>query len=550
MGAGVVLAASFPKIGIAGFAWIAPALILLSAIGKSPKQTFRIGYAAGFAHYLVSLYWLLLIPVTGFPILGWFALAVYLSLYPALWVWLSWRMFPARMDSSAGTSTFQAWSEQFLSVPWSRRMAWCLFSAAVWVALEMTIARLFSGFPWNLLGSSQYKITPLIQIASITGIYGVAFLAVWTSLSILCAVMVIIRKPTIRSAWIGEIILPAAVLLALYGSGYHKLVQPERQRPELKVALIQPSIPQTEIWDRQESSNRFRQLIELSGQALTNEVDLMIWPEAAVPGLIRMDDDISQPILDLARKHKVWIIIGADDFKPHPGAVKLSDSDFYNSSFLVSPEGEFVASYRKRNLVIFGEYIPLAKWLPFMKYLTIITGSFTPGDRVVPYFLTDLHTRISPLICFEDVFPDLVPEYVSEDTDFLVNLTNNGWFGEGAAQWQHAAAAVFRTVENGVPLVRACNNGLTCWIDSAGRMRQIFRDAQGSIYGPGFMLARIPLLEPGEKRIPTFYHQHGDLFGWTCVGITVIQLLRVLLQNRKVRRAGTTQPVENTVDKS
>jgi apolipoprotein N-acyltransferase len=98
-----------------------------------------------------------------------------------------------------------------------------------------------------------------------------------------------------------------------------------------------------------------------------------------------------------------------------------------------------------------------------------------------------------------------------------VNLTNDGWFGESAEQWQHAAAAIFRAVENGLPLLRCANNGLTCWVDANGRLRQIFSDAGGSVHGAGFMTADIPLLAPGEKRPPTFYNRHGDWFGWLCV---------------------------------
>ena len=125
-----------------------------------------------------------------------------------------------------------------------------------------------------------------------------------------------------------------------------------------------------------------------------------------------------------------------------------------------------MARYIKRKLVIFGEYVPLADWLPFLKYLTPIQGGFTPGRRPVSFPLPGLRAKTSVLICFEDIFPHLVREHVDDDTDFLVNLTNNGWFGESAAQWQHAANAVFRAVENGLPLVRCANNGLTCWVDA------------------------------------------------------------------------------------
>ena len=121
--------------------------------------------------------------------------------------------------------------------------------------------------------------------------------------------------------------------------------------------------------------------------------------------------------------------------------------------------------------------------------------------------MTNPDVKTSVLICFEDMFPHLAREYADDDTDFLVNLTNNGWFGESAAQWQHAAGALFRAVENGLPLIRCSNNGLTGWVDAHGRLRQVFRDDRGTIYGPGFLTAEIPLLGAGERRAPTFYHR-------------------------------------------
>ncbi|HMP84726.1 MAG TPA: nitrilase-related carbon-nitrogen hydrolase, partial [Verrucomicrobiota bacterium] len=128
-----------------------------------------------------------------------------------------------------------------------------------------------------------------------------------------------------------------------------------------------------------------------------------------------------------------------------------------------------------------------------------------------------IRVKTSVLICFEDVFPYVVRDYVDEDTDFLVNLTNDGWFGNSAEQWQHAATAVFRSVENNVSLLRSCNNGLTCWIDSRGRLREILRDDDGSIYGPAVATWSIPTLGEGSIRERTFYNRHGDWFGWTSV---------------------------------
>ncbi len=408
-------------------------------------------------------------------------------------------MFPVRLVAAEGPSPIQNWAGQFLAAPWARRTLWAISGAALWVALEMAVARVLGGFPWNLLGDSQFKLLPLIQIASVTGVYGVSFLMVWTSLSLVSAGMVVIRRPAMRSAWLGEIILPLLAVAAVYGAGYQKLRQPRARGPELTIALVQPSIPQSLIWDTNAEALRFQQLLKFSEEALANKPDLLIWPEAAVPGLIRVDDDLRNAILDLARSNKTWIIIGADDFEPRPGAKTFADCDFFNSSFIINPAGEITGEYQKRNLVMFGEYVPFTGWLPFLKHLTPITGGFTPGKGAVPFELPDLKINVSVLICFEDVFPHLAREYVFDDTDFLVNLTNNGWFGEGAAQWQHAAAAVFRAIENGLPLVRCANNGLTCWVDAHGRLRQVFESASHGIYGPGFMIVHVPVLAPRRK---------------------------------------------------
>jgi apolipoprotein N-acyltransferase len=124
------------------------------------------------------------------------------------------------------------------------------------------------------------------------------------------------------------------------------------------------------------------------------------------------------------------------------------------------------------------------------------------------------------------MFPQEARDHVQDDTDFLINLTNDGWFGNGAEQKQQAVGAIFRAIENGVPLVRCCNNGLTCWIDPQGRIREI-EDAGGSIYGPGFITPQIPLRGPGQ-RAPTIYNRYGDWFGWSCCATSGLLLLFIL----------------------
>jgi len=409
-------------------------------------------------------------------------------------------------------------------------MLFCFGGAGLWVALEMLIARIFTGFPWDLLGVSQFQILPLIQISSITGVYGVSFMIVWISLALVSAAVAVIRAPNIRYAWLGEIIVPFGVLAILFLFGTHQLHQPSPNRRVLNVTFVQPSIPQTLIWDESKDDERFRELIHLSQLALTNKTDLLLWPEAAVPKLLRYNKETFEAVSGLARSNHVWLIIGADDAESRHNPANPNDADYFNSSFLIAPSGQLENRYRKRALVIFGEYIPLVTWLPFIKWFTPIQGGFTRGDRCVPFDLTDLEVKTSVLICFEDIFPHLAREYADADTSFLVNLTNNGWFGEGAAQWQHAMSALFRAVENGLPLLRCSNNGLTCWVDERGRLQKIFHDAQGTVYGAGVMTAQVPALLPGETHPRTFYNEHGDWFGWSCAAWGILLLGTKLLR--------------------
>jgi apolipoprotein N-acyltransferase len=552
IGGGLLLTAAFPKISLAGCAWVAPAILMAAAYGKGRGDAFRVGYVAGLAHFLSSLYWLLLIPATGFPILGWAALSAYLALFPAVWAWLASQC--GMQSAECGVQKTESGKRKAESGTdsWSRRLLWSLGGAAAWVALEMIRARLFSGFPWDPLGASQYQLIPLIQIASVTGVYGVSFLVVWLSLSLFSAGRMMFRRPASRLAWQVEILLPLATVAAVFALGFARSTGQPPGGATLRLTVIQPSIPQSLIWDPQANTNRFRQVLELTENALTNRTDLLIWPESAVP---ESSEANFIAITNLIQRHHVWLIFNAEDARWRAPAKTRGDLDYFNAAFLFDPVGRFRNVYHKQNLVIFGEYIPLVRWLPFIKWFTPIESGFASGTNTVPFVMdfgvrqhdvrpalrdgdtlprssdgTNLSVQTSTLICFEDVFPHFVREYVQDDTDFLINLTSDAWFGESAAQWQQAATAVFRAVENGLPLVRCCNNGLTCWADATGRLREIFKDPAGSVYGPGFLTIEIPV---GVKREPTFYNRHGDWFGWGCVGLTGILLIMTLTQKKR-----------------
>jgi apolipoprotein N-acyltransferase len=530
--AGLLLAAAFPKINLAGAAWVAPALILACAYGKTGAAAWRIGYVAGLAHWLALLSWLLHIPVTGFPILGWIALAAFLAIYPATWVWF--------LTGRIGQGS------------WLRRCFWSLGGAAAWVALEMIRARLLSGFPWNAIGTSQWQMTPLIQLASVTGVYGISFLVVWVSLALYSSVQAMFRNPTTRYIWLSEVMLPVIVLMVVFNLGIARIRNAPRTDTSIRVTFVQPAVPQTMIWDTSENTNRFNQLLALTKTALASETDLLLWPEAALPELTEENYAV---ITNLIQQHRVWMMFNTDDVVASLQATPDAPYEVFNAAYLFNPEGQWSGVYHKRQLVIFGEYIPLVDALPFVKWFTPITGGYTSGRRINHFDITlppalqhnstndapstdqtrraPTRIRTAPLICFEDTFPHHVRDHVDADTDLLVNLTNDGWFGESAEQWQHLASAALRAVELGRPLLRCCNNGITSWFDAQGRMREIFRDPNGSEYGVGFATWEIPFTA-APARTATLYHRVGDRFGWTCVGVTAALLLWRFIRKPKL----------------
>jgi apolipoprotein N-acyltransferase len=336
-----------------------------------------------------------------------------------------------------------------------------------------------------------------------------------------------IRNPTARYVWMSDIILPVLVVIGLFANGMSRIRHATDATDSIRVTFIQPAVPQTMIWDSSANTNRFNQLLALTESALTNKTDLLLWPEAALPELT---DESFAAITNLIQRHGVWMIFCTDDVMEKAKPTRDSRYDVFNAAYLFNPAGQFAASYHKQQLVIFGEYVPFSEVLPFMKRLTPITGSYTSGKRITQFQAGKV--KAAPLICFEDTFPHHVRDHVDGETDFMVNLTNDGWFGEKASQWQHLASAAFRAVENGIPLLRCCNTGVTCWVDECGRMRENLRDGNGNEYAAGVVTWEIPVANDGS-RARTFYNQHGDWFGWGCVVVSAIPLLAAVRRSKK-----------------
>lgn len=554
---GLAWATAFAPVRSAGVGWLVPGLLMVVGLGLRPGLALRCGYLAGLAFQLSGLRWLLNIPYPPGAVAGWLALSSVLAFFPALWMGFGAIVLGSAVvagPDGRGDAGWQGWSgwngmaRGLVGCRWFCRLRLSVTLAAAWVAWEMVQGRVLGGFPWNFLGTSQVEVLPLIQMASVVGVAGVGFMMVWCSASAVWAVLVIVvrvggrtveevlrertpgsgcgveRKPGVlrgfaagwgQRLWVGELALPGVMLtLVMLGGTIRILSWPAPERV-VRFALVQPSIPQALIWDRAEDGPRFEKLLDLSRLALAGGADVLVWPEAAMPALGRAE---YEKIFAMVASNKVWMVFGGDA----PG----ERGEWFNAAILVGRDGRVRDVYRKRRLVMFGEYVPFSRWFPVLSRLAPIGDGFAAGTEVVPFSFEDLGVRGRPLICFEDVFGREAREEVG-GLSFLLNLTNDGWFGEGAAQWQHAAAAVFRAVECGLPLVRCTNNGLTCWVDPLGRIRDAGFGPDRELYGRGFKIVEVGMRpESGRKGPGTVYARNGDAGGWVCVGVTGVVLVR------------------------
>ena len=525
MAAAVMVALAFPLPGWSGLAWIGPGLLWLANLGSNPGQAFRTGTAAGFLHFLISLSWLLNMPFPAGAVAAWISLSAYCGLYWGLWSWISVALTSQFQKPASVTPIItHRWIEaaqRWVAAGGMNRFRVSVLLGCAWVTLEIVRGRLMSGFPWNCLGITQWRNAPLIQISSVTGVYGVSFLVCWCSIAITSALVLVAIQPRNRFAWLAEARVPLIVLVIITGLGFRRilaLTAHESDLPHLSLALVQPSIPQEILWDKSQTSARFEKIYRLSSQALAVRPDVLVWPE----GCLDLDGpDPFYRMLGLVTNAPASWILGSEDVTRDSSGKE----HYFNGAWVFDSSGKNSAKYHKQRLVIFGEFVPLAKWLPFLKWLTPIGGGFDAGTDPgrFPVVLQSAESTnppvtalLSPVICFEDIFPHGTRDQVQQDTDLLIELTNDGWFSNSSAQWQHCANAAFRSVENGVPLVRCANNGITCWLDSVGR----FRDRVGSTSEEAYA----PLASAGTPRSLTFYRDHGDFFAWTCCGLSLFAI--------------------------
>lgn len=391
-----------------------------------------------------------------------------------------------------------------------------LIAAPLWVTFEYLKTYIFTGFPWNLFGYSQLKFLKVVQIADITGVYGVSFLIVLIN-SLLYEIYINFfeqRRFAWKSAFITLVLFFSAII---YGSYQEKRWQTliEKGRP-LRFGLVQGNINQDQKWDKAYQDETMRIYTELSDEAFRKGAEIVIWPETATPFYFQSSSQYRKQVLNLAIRHNGWLIFGSPAYSYKKGKLHL-----YNSAFAITPDGEVSGRYDKIHLVPFGEYVPLKKILFFVEKLVPAAGDFSSGDDLV--LLTASGLKIGMSICYEIIFPDQVRRSVKNGADILVTITNDAWFGRTSAPYQHFAMAVFRAIENRRPLLRAANTGITGYADQRGKIL-----ASTEIFKTTYVNGEIRITE--EK---SFYSEYGDIFSFLCIAfVMAICLYTVLIKKR------------------
>ncbi|HEY7792193.1 MAG TPA: apolipoprotein N-acyltransferase [Vicinamibacterales bacterium] len=484
-----MLALSFPKFGHPALAWLA-LLPLLVALGGGPGprrrvpgagRAFLLGLVTAAVYFGGTLYWVTAVMANFGDLSTPIAVGVniifvaYLALYPALFA-LVMAFLVRRIGAAA-----------------------VLLAPAVWVATELGRARLFTGFPWVLLGYSQTPLLPIAQLASIVGVYGLSALVALVSAAL---AYLFIAAGSRRYV---PIALTVAGVMAVGFWGGRRLHDSRltHEGTAISVGLVQGDVPQNEKWDAARSGSVFQTYLHLSRVAASHGAQVIIWPEASTPFVFGGDPLGTRAVEDLARETHTTLLVGSDWIEQ--GATPR----YYNAAIVVNPAGQVGGLYKKMHLVPFGEYVPLKTVFFFAAPLVQAVSNFSAGTE--PTLLPLDGHPASTAICYEIVYPELVRRFVVEGSQLLTTITNDAWFGRSSAPYQHFEQASLRAVEEGRYLARAANTGISGFVDPYGRVI-----SRSNLFEPLTMVGTVRFLTDR-----TIYSRIGDLFAWLCVAIAI-----------------------------
>ncbi len=498
---GILLTAGFPNVRLWWITWFALVFLLLAIRDANGRSSFYAGLTAGLVHFLSLLYWLA--PTMRFyGYLPWalsivilFLLAFYLALYIGFFA-----VLVNRLGDSPVTLLIAA--------------------PTAWVAMEYLRTWLFSGFPWGLLGYSQYHWLTLVQTADIWGVYGISCILVFANTVVFAGYLFAARKTWRGKRITGKLFGVSAALAVflvgsclLYGQFRMKAIDAQASGADhINAAVLQGNIGQDLKWDMAFRRKTIDTYLSLSEEISRQHPDLIVWPETAAPFYFYYDQYMTDMVLSGIRRIGITSLVGS----PSVEVAGKKDIRYFNSAYLISAEGRVIDRYDKVHLVPFGEYVPFQKWLPFINSIVAQVGDFKPGSKgdTLEWERADMGV----LICYEIIFPRLAAEAVANHAGLLVNITNDAWFGNTSAPYQHFAMAAFRAIENRRSLVRAANTGISGFIDPCGRIIQ-----SSVLFEKAAMAQRVPVM----TETISVYTAYGDVAAWACfIALAVLAVLK------------------------
>ncbi len=511
----VLQVAIFPLPNLYWLSWIAVAPLVVAILrARAPEtlqlelqgnavllpatlwQGFLLGYLCGILWFAGTCYWIFdtMHRYGGMPVA---AAALALLLF-CLYVGLYHGLFGLLLAAVAGgnaTGSPAALRRALVAVPF------------LWVAVELARTRI-TAFPWELLGYSQTGNFALTRIATLTGVYGLSFEIVLVN-SVFAATFLAARP---RRKWL---LLAASGAAALLQAG--RWLSPAPIAGDRTALLVQPNIPvlSGEMWTREYFLATLNSLSATSlhppAEKAPLTFDLTVWPESPSP-FYTNDPLFRDAVSELARQSATWVVAGSIGITPATHGVGGS-SQIFNSAALVNPQGQWAGRYDKMHLVPFGEYLPFPQLFAFAGGLTKEVGEFQRGASHVP--LDAGGERLGTFICYESIFPDEVRQGPMQGAQVLLNISNDGWYGDSGAWKQHLQQTRMRAIENDRWLLSATNTGMTASIDPLGRIvAEIPRKVRSALAAPYAL-----------KTGTTFYTRHGDWFAYLCAIISLAALL-------------------------
>ncbi len=492
---GALAALSFPPFNAFFALWFCfPAVIFLLQGATSWRAAFATGWFFSFGMLTISLYWIagsLFVDIKQFWWLVPFAVAglpALLALYYAVATLVGWYWGLKRYDG-------------------------VLFLALSWFLADYARGHLFTGFPWDLVGHAWADILPVLQITSVIGIYGLSLV------TLLLIVLPATLVAPVRTRYSTQIFIISLLFLAgLFGWGHWRLTNAsDAVVADVRLRLVQSDLQQSHKWRSEERERNFQQLLNVTFAPAKKPITHIIWPETAT-ALYLTEDKQHRKIIAARMPKGAGLLTGVVRRGVRPDGSLV----YFNSLIALNDRGNVVAGYDKVHLVPFGEYIPFRSFIPIPAIATLGTD-FTAGEGLYTMRVPGL-PPFSPLVCYEVIFPDKVIE-VGDTPQFMVNVTNDGWYEHTTGPYQHFAIARVRTIEEGMPLVRVANKGVVAVIDAYGRSK-----AQFGWGWAGFVDSDLPQPVAGL----TFYSHHRNMILWILLGAVsvFICMLRFLITSR------------------